>query len=223
MTLGQSPTKKDPNKPREYPPAGCHLGILYRIVKAGWCRYSFQGAPQLRDDGTPKRRQEARLEFELYPMGPDKSWVMMSNGRPFSVSPGFGGWLSNKKLSEVLTAWRGKPVCEEEEILGQPAFITVIHKPYKSQGEDRIVIEITSIAPIPDMLLSSMQIPDLKNPPMVYSVFEHEQELFNKLPTFVQKHIVDSSEQWSKMFPKSEDPGPLEPAGPDVNDNDLPF
>ena len=220
MKLGNE-NKKHEDKPREIPPAGSHLGYLYRVVDAGWCESEFKGEKKMRTEG--------RLEFEIWPQDKSGQWVTMADGRPFSVAPGFQGWLTFKKMGEVLISWRGSSTADSESILGQPALVTIVHKPYMSKrtGKQEIAVDVTSITPVPEILLHTVKMPNMANPPMVYSAREHDLALFEKLPKWIQKHIIEKSDDWAKLPlavkprpTESDDPGPSEPVG---NDSDIPF
>lgn len=226
MQLGNTPKKGGDDKPREIPPAGTHLGFLFRIVDGGWCLSEYQGEKKL--------RTESRLDFEIWPMDDKGQYVTMSDGKPFAVAPGFMGWLTMKKLGDVLTSWKGSPTCDTEQILGQPAFITIVHKQYTSKrtGKQEIAVDVTGVSPLPEMLLKTMHMPDMVNPPLVYSVREHDLDLFLKLPKWIQKHIIDKSDDWAKLpvtvkpapegVEAGDDPGPSAPTGAPT-DSDIPF
>lgn len=191
MKLGDSP-KATEGKKWETPPAGLHLGILFRIVDAGWCESEFQGEKKMRTEG--------RFDFELWPMEPNTNkYITMQDGRPFCVAPGFMGWLTFHKMGEILTSWVGKPSIESELILGQPAMLNIQHKGYTKNGETRIAANVIGVLPVPEMIKKSMQLPELANPLMVYSVREHDLDLFNKLPKFIQDHIILKSADWGKV------------------------
>ena len=194
MQVGEPP--KTTNKgPREIPPSGLHLGILYRIVDAGWCTTEYQGEKKMRTEG--------RLDFELWPLDPKtNSYVLMADGRPFSVAPGFQGWLTFHKMGEILNSWTGNATADSELILGQPALLNIVHKPYKNrQGEDAIAANVMSVLPI----MPGMFVPEMSNPPLVYSVRDHNLELFMKLPKWIRDHIIEKSADWQKV-PMNERP-----------------
>jgi len=190
MQLGSTPrTGSDGPRKRETPPAGLHLGILFRIVSAGWCQNEYKGEVKV--------RTEARLDFELWPLDPKTNqYITMEDGRPFCVSPGFQGWLTFKKMGEYLESWKGSPVIDSELILGQAALINIQHKPYTNKmGEACIAVNVMGILP----LMPGMVAPEMANPPMVYDVQHHDQELFDKLPKWIAQHIIDKSEDWKKL------------------------
>ena len=192
MKLGSEPRTNDPNKKKEIPPAGMHLGILFRIVDAGWCVSEYQGEKKMRTEG--------RLEFELWPMDDNNKYITMADGRPFSVAPGFQGWLTFHKMGEILTSWVGSPTADSETILGQPAMLNIVHKPYKNKlGEDCVAANVVAVMPIPDMIKKNMQMPEMANPPMVYSCRDHNEEDFQKLPEWIRKHIMEKSDTWQKL------------------------
>jgi len=217
MKLGETKLPKDENKKREVPPAGLHVGILFRIVDAGWCSNEYQGEKKMRTEG--------RLDFELWPLDPKTNqYITMADGRPFCVAPGFQGWLTFHKMAEVLTSWRGSPTVDSEAILGQPALLNIQHKPYKNKlGEDCIAANVVGVLP----LMPGMATPEMASPPMVYSAREHDPALFAKLPAWIQKHIQEKSADWGKIpdylkVPPSDDPGPHAPVGDDP-DKGIPF
>ena len=199
MQIGETP-KTQTKGPREIPPSGLHLGILYRIVDAGWCVNIYQGEKKMRTEG--------RLDFELWPLDPKTNqYVLMADGRPFSAAPGFQGWLTFHKMGEILTSWTGKSTTDSELILGQPALLNIVHKPYKSKtGEDAIAVNVAGVLPI----MPGMFVPEMSNPPLVYSVRNHDLETFMKLPKWIRAHIIEKSADWDKI-PMNERP-PEEPA-----------
>jgi hypothetical protein len=209
MQLGTDPTKQGSTK-KEIPPAGMHLGILYRVVDAGWCESEYQGQKKMRTEG--------RLDFEIWPLNDKNEYVTMSDGRPFSVAPGFQGWLTFKKMGDVLLAWKGQTAIDSELILGQPALLNIVHKPYtNSKGEAVVAANVMNVLPV----IPGMALHEMANPPCVYSVREHDLDVFNKLPKWIQDHIILKSADWQKVplnlrpgvAQSHNDPGPSEPCG----------
>ena len=190
MILGTTP-KAENKGPREIPPAGMHMALLYRIVDAGWCVSEYQGEKKLRTEG--------RLDFELHPLDKKGNYIYMADGRPFSVAPGFMGWLTFTKMSEFLESWMGTPTVTPEQILGQPAMLTIVHKPYRDKmGKDQVAANVTGINPIPN--IPGLSVPEMVNPPLVYSIREgNNLEDFLKIPAWIRKHIIEKSEDFKKL------------------------
>jgi len=204
MKLGNEPkSNEQTNKKREIPPAGMHLGILFRVVDAGWCHNEFKGVKSL--------KTKIRLDFELWPLNDKNEYVMMENGKPFCVSPGFQGWLTLGKYTDVMNSWRGEENPDVETFLGQPALLNIKYTEGKPKDNiTPVYANVTAVNPI----MRGMFIPEMANPPLVYSTKEHDPDIFAKLPQWIQDWLGRESETFKKlpmatMAPKHSDaPGP---------------
>jgi hypothetical protein len=217
MQLGIDPTKQGTTK-KEIPPAGMHLGLLFRVIDAGWCHNEFNGVKSL--------KTKVRLDFELWPLGENNEYTLMESGKPFCVSPGFQGWLTLGKYTEIMNSWRGSENPDVETFLGQPALLNIKYTEGKPKdGVTAVYANVTAVNPI----MRGMFIPEMVNPPLVYSVKAHDQELFLKLPKWIQDWIARESDSFSRLqkaesrTSSAEDPGPDQPYGAPPSDDDIPF
>ena len=122
----------------------------------------------------------------------------MKDGRPFMVSQDFT-FSSNEKASlrVLIEDWRGRKYTTGElkqlgglpisKLIGQPAFLSVVHT---TDDDGRVWANIKSVMPLP----KGMPHPSLHGEPLIYSVENHDQIAFDKLPSKLQEKIKGSQE-----------------------------
>lgn len=162
-------------------PTGNHVARCYMVVDLGHHHEEFQG----KDVGD---RKKVRIGFEFptkkHVFNPDKG------EEPFTLSIKLTNSMHEKgKLRPMMEAWRGKPYNEEtlskfriDKIIGQPALVTVSHKP-RNDGSGSIA-KIVTVAP----LVEGMICPPAVLPTVLYTVdWGRNHEVFGKLPKWLQE------------------------------------
>ena len=125
-------------------------------------------------------------------------------------------------LRKMLEGWRSKKFTEEElqgfdlsVLIGLPCMVTITH----SQGNNgNTYANVSAVA----ALLKDMQAPAQVNESIVFDLDNPAHEpLFDILPDFIQKMIMDSNEKdETKCKPL---PGEVDDGGFPSDDEDLPF
>ncbi len=177
-------------------PAGMLLAICYSVVYIGTQQDEYMGEPKI--------TKKIRLTFELH------GDVMMDDGRPFSISKEYT-FSSHEKsaLRKDIEAWRGLKYSDDElekmgglpitKILGKPCLLNVGHV---LSGKGKEYAKIMSITPT----MKGMVIPPTVNELVAYSVDNHNQAVFDKLPEFVREKIKASAEWQEKHNPPAPAP-----------------
>lgn len=114
--------------------------------------------------------------------------------QPFTISKGFNISMHEKSsLRKFLEAWRGQKFTDAElkgfdvtVLLGKACMLNVTH----DSVEDKTYANVTSATKIP----KGLECPDAINPLVSYSVSSHDEEVFAKLPEFLQKKIKECHE-----------------------------
>lgn len=173
-------------------PEGTQPAVCYGVVLIGTQPTQFGD------------KKKIRLIFELHG---DES---MPDGRPFSVSQDFT-FSSNEKASlrVFIEDWRGRRYTTEElkqsaglpisKLVGQSALVSISHT---HEGENTWV-NIKTIMKPP----KGMTAPEQQNPSIIYSVDDHNQEMFDKLSPKLQERIKKTPEWRMRM---GELPSPMQ-------------
>lgn len=168
---------------RQIAPEGTHIARCYQIIHLGTTE---QGG------NYPGKKNKVQFLFEL-PL--EKAVFNEDKGeQPYYVRSVYTLSMNEKSLlRRDVSAWVGKKLTDEQaksfdvfSLLGKTCMVNVGHV---TKGENTYV-NIMSIAPLP----KGMSCPDAINEMFVYSPLEHNQEIFAKLPEFVQDKIKESDE-----------------------------
>ena len=194
--------------------AGTYVARCYSMVHLGTIKESYMGEE--------KYVNKVRLTFEL----PTEMKVFKEeNGeQPQVISKEFTLSLGDKSnLRAFLNSWRGKALTEDEcksfdiaVLAGKACTLSIIHKTSKVSGNT--YAEIASIGGV----MKGMQVPDLINPEMVFSVTNFDQVAFDSFPDFIKEKIESSNEyqQILKSGPSNSSPDPEVQI---VEEDDLPW
>lgn len=162
-------------------PEGPTVAVCYGVVLYGSLQTRFG------------MKKKIRLMFELH--GEER----MPDGRLFAISSDFT-FSSNEKASlrVFIEDWRGRKYTTADlkemkglpisKLIGQPAFLSISHTP---DDDGRVWANIKTIMPMP----KNMPAPTLINEKIIYSVDDHDADVFAKLPVKFQDKIKDS-EEW---------------------------
>lgn len=204
--------------PRINAPAGTHLARCFAIVDCGTHDKEWQGKS--------RKKHEVRISWEL-PLetavfNPDKGEQPHSIHKTYTLS------LSEKAaLRHDLENWRGRPFSEAEleafdvaKLLGVPCQVTITHVE-KNGNTYANVTAVTSVPKIKgaDGKVRQMEVPEQVNASVEYSISEHNQQVFDKLPQFL-KDIIQSSDEWKAKDQSGEAADEL-PMGDDADTADL--
>jgi hypothetical protein len=177
--------------------------------------------------GEEKFVNKVRLTFEL----PTEMKVFKEeNGeQPQVISKEFTLSLGDKSnLRAFLNSWRGKALTEDEcksfdiaVLAGKACTLSIIHKTSKVSG--KTYAEIASIGGV----MKGMQVPDLINPQMVFSVTNFDQVAFDSFPDFIKDKIQSSNEYKAVSLNASGNalgkPEPESAEFGDISEDDLPW
>ena len=196
--------------------AGTYVARCYSMVHLGTIKESYMGEE--------KYVNKVRLTFEL----PTEMKVFKEeNGeQPQVISKEFTLSLGDKSnLRAFLNSWRGKALTEDEcksfdiaVLAGKACTLSIIHKTSKVSG--KTYAEIASIGGV----MKGMQVPDLINPEMVFSVTNFDQVAFDSFPDFI-KEKIQSSNEYKAMPSKTSviEVAPETQEFGDISEDDLPW
>lgn len=194
-------------------PAGTYVARCYSMIHMGTVKESYMGEE--------KFVNKVRLTFEL----PTELKVFKEeNGeQPQVISKEFTLSLGEKSnLRAFLNSWRGKALTEEEcksfdiaVLAGKACTLSIIHKTSKVSG--KTYAEIASIGGV----MKGMNVPDLINPQIVFSVSNFDQVAFDSFPDFIKEKIASSQEY--QALQKSVPATTPEPEVQIVEEDDLPW
>lgn len=197
----------------QLPPVGNHIGICRQVIDLG-----------TQDDtwlGKKKLIRKVRISFET---PNEKATFDEARGEEcFLVSKEYTLSLSEKaNLRHDLESWRGLAFTEKElegfalgKLIGAAAMINVIHKKSTS---GRMYSLITAITSLP----RGMKKGDVPKPTLAaveYSIDDGNNEVFKKLPEFLQEKILASEEVKAAAI----DGGSKSDTPPSTGDDEVPF
>lgn len=196
--------------------AGTYVARCYSMIHMGTIKESYMGEE--------KFVNKVRLTFEL----PTELKVFKEeNGeQPQVISKEFTLSLGDKSnLRAFLNSWRGKALTEDEckafdiaVLAGKACTLSIIHKTSKVSG--KTYAEIASIGGV----MKGMQVPDLINPQMVFSVNNFDQVAYDSFPDFIKEKIASSQEYQAivKTSPVIQD-APENVEFGEISEDDLPW
>lgn len=198
-------------------PAGPRVGRCYSIVDTGTHVREF--------DGKKRLRHEVRISWELPAVR-----IPGSDGkpdRPASVHKIYTVSMDKKsKLREDLQSWSGVTFTAEhlksfetkgkewfERMLGKAAILNIVHD-QKADGGVKVSVKSVSA------LMDGMTCPAAENQAYIYVVEDGENDVFKKMPEWLQAEIKSCCENQPKPAVIGDEPGDI-PA-PEVKP-DIPF
>ena len=183
-------------------PPGTHLAVCFRIVYCGTQPDSGFG---------PKKKLVVSWEL------PHERVMWENREMPMSATRFYSMSLSKKaNLRKDLSAWRGRDFTPEElqhfelkSILGKGCQLVV------EQGETGRS-NVTGVVGLP----KGVKVDNAINPLVEYSIEDGKNEVFEKLPEWLQKMCLQCLE-WTQ--PATEEAPPSEEVPPAAEDQDVPF
>lgn len=174
-------------QPRQLAPPGTHIARCYQVIDLGTHQTEWKGKP--------RKRHEIRISWEL-PL--EKAVFQEDKGeQPFAVHRSYTLSLAEKAdLRHDLDNWRGRPFTEQElegfdvaKILGVACMVTVTHV----EKNGSTYANVTSVTAVP----KGYPVPAAINPPVEFSLEDHDEAVFRALPEFLQK-IIKESDEWKQ-------------------------
>lgn len=195
-------------------PAGMHLARCFRIVDLGSQKSEYMGQVKI--------QHKIMLQFEVWSEDENGNPTLTSKGEPMSITKRYTLTLSDKSaLRNDLKTWRGRDFTPEElrgfelkNVLGVWAMLSV-SRDTSANGKE--YTNIQAIMPVPPHVKKAGY-PDAHNPVQMYSIEDHDNEIFESLSENVKKTIMASPEFQSR------NPHAMSRAVPvETDDSDIPF
>jgi len=216
MPLNVNSAKKSsaPKKAGPVPLDGVQLGVLVQVVDLG-----VQPGGEYQGEKKPDC-QQIRLTYEL----PNDVHDFDGEEKPLLISETFN--FSSHELSTCIKRINsidpGLKISGGDfgKLVGTPVMIQITHRAGKGKHDGRVFANVASVSP----LMRGMTGPDdTYNPKYSYSPDEHDEEVWEKIPEFLQTIINNrldkrtSSPAASKPAPKPTPQAvPQEPAESDT-------
>jgi len=196
-------------------PAGMHLARCYRIIDLGTQVSDYKGQIN--------HLKKVMCQFEVHGEDDDGNPMTTDKGEPLSISKTYTASLGDKAtMRRDFATWRGKDFTVEEKnkfslknVIGVWAMLSIV-KSTGSNGKEYTNIE--GINPVPKAMKANL--PQGHNDPKIYSIPEHDDELYNSFSDYIKTKIAASTEYQMKNLGKKE-----EPKGASFDDmkDDIPF
>jgi hypothetical protein len=186
------------------PPAGSHLAVCVWVIGLGT------------QDGRFGPKEQVLLGFEL--IGQSRRWHDKNGDEhesPVVVSRTFTMSLSPKSaLRPLLECWRGKIFNDAElkgfdisNLAGKPCLVGITH----NESGDRIYANVSSI-------MGTKEKPTAESTVLIYDADEHDREIFERLPQWIQQKINDRLRMEPAQKIRDEQPKEVEEF-----DDEIPF
>lgn len=171
----------------EQAPIGSHVARCVKVIDIGTQKGEYQGQVTI--------KRQVIIGWEL----PNE---LMTEGdfagKPFTVSKFYTASLNEKAtLRKDLANWRGRDFTEQEllgfdakNILGKPCMISIIHN-------EKQKAKVSGVMALP----KGMQVPDMINEPVFFSLDDFSQLMFDQLSDGYKKLIQASPEYQALMNP----------------------
>ena len=172
------------------PPAGSHLGRLYRILDLGTQKVEWQGAI--------KMQRKLMFSFELHGEDNDGQPLTTTDGKPLMISKRYTMSLGEQStLRKDLESWRGKKFTPEElqgfdlnVLLGKFAMCNVTH----NDREGKTYANLSGLSQVP-AALKKLPEPAGVNELFILSLDEFDQAKFDSLSDGL-KEVIKKSAEW---------------------------
>ena len=172
------------------PPAGSHLGRLYRILDLGTQKVEWQGAI--------KMQRKLMFSFELHGEDNEGQPLTTNDGKPLMISKRYTMSLGEQStLRKDLESWRGKKFTPEElqgfdlnVLLGKFAMCNVTH----NDREGKTYANLSGLSQVP-AALKKLPEPTGVNELFILSLDEFDQAKFDSLSDGL-KEVIKKSAEW---------------------------
>jgi len=194
-------------------PAGNHVAICYGVVDLGTQKNTF--------DDAKGPKPKVRLLWELH-------GELKDDGTLFTIGASYTNSLNEKaSLRKMLESWRGVAFTAEElkgfhlgKIVGKSCMISIVHEPKKTGGGMRDTIK--GIATMP----KGIPVPKQVNPTLQFDLDSYSDSVFEALPEYLQKWILESPEgALARMRTSKGTPSGMQAQDPDgvAGGDEIPF
>jgi hypothetical protein len=173
---------------KQLAPEGTHVARCIQIIDKGT---TF-------DQKWQNRKRKVQFVFEL----PNELTVFAEDKgeQPFIAKTIMNLSMGEKAIMrKFIEAWLGKKMTDKQasdldlfKLISKPAMINLSHN---TLADGRTFVNIMSISPLP----KGMECPDQINEALCYDTTEHDQEVFDKLPSFIQEDICKSDEWAARL------------------------
>lgn len=168
---------------------GSHLARCFRVVALGHQREEYKGKVRYEN----QILFSFELPFEMRQFG-DKEL-------PVAVHPKYNYvFAESSKWRTHIQSWMGVIYNSKEEMpppnsfIDKVAFLTIAHT---SGGKEKV----NNIMPADrDYQGNPVQCPPMINPGFLYSVWNHNQQVFEQLPDWIKERVEDSPEYQSRVL-----------------------
>ena len=199
------------------PPAGSHLGRLYRILDLGTQKVEWQGAI--------KMQRKLMFSFELHGEDNEGQPLTTNDGKPLMISKRYTMSLGEQStLRKDLESWRGKKFTPEElqgfdlnVLLGKFAMCNVTH----NDREGKTYANLSGLSQVP-AALKKLPEPAGVNELFILSLDAFDQAKFDSLSDGL-KDIIKKSAEWRGTNGEEEANQAISTALADLKDDDMPF
>ena len=173
---------------KQLAPEGTHVARCIQIIDKGT---TF-------DQKWQNRKRKVQFVFEL----PNELTVFAEEKgeQPFIAKTIMNLSMGEKAIMrKFIEAWLGKKMTDKQasdldlfKLISKPAMINLSHN---TLADGRTFVNIMSISPLP----KGMGCPEQINEALCYDTTEHDEEVFNKLPSFIQEDICKSDEWAARL------------------------
>lgn len=162
-------------------PAGTHLARCVRVIDLGTQHNEKFG----------NTKHQVLVFWELP--------TELDGDAPFIVWRRYTCSIHDKAiLGKHLASWRGRPFdpaelegFELKNIVGKPCMVTVVHNTKETTSGKTTYANVNSVAGV----IKGMQVPDQIHPSVIYDMDNHDQDVFDALPEYIQNTIAKSEER----------------------------
>lgn len=180
-------TMQNDSKPRELPPAGAHVAILYSIIELGTMEGEYMGKPTL--------KKKIRLNWEL----PEEIREYDGVQKPMVVGKTFTASLfEQSKFRPIVVGMLGGLTEEQEEtfdvksLLGRGCMVQIAHDEYNGTKFANVV----SVTQLP----KSVKLPKQFNPTKYLDYSDGwDDDIYDSLPQFIKDKMAESQEMKARM------------------------
>ena len=173
---------------KQLAPEGTHVARCIQIIDKGT---TF-------DQKWQNRKRKVQFVFEL----PNELTVFAEDKgeQPFIAKTIMNLSMGEKAIMrKFIEAWLGKKMTDKQasdldlfKLISKPAMVNLSHN---TLADGRTFVNIMSISPLP----KGMECPEQINEALCYDTTEHDQEVFDKLPSFIQEDICKSDEWAARL------------------------
>lgn len=195
---------------KQLAPEGTHVARCIQIIDKGT---TF-------DQKWQNRKRKVQFVFEL----PNELTVFSEEKgeQPFIAKTIMNLSMGEKAIMrKFIEAWLGKKMTDKQasdldlfKLISKPAMINLSHN---TLADGRTFVNIMSISPLP----KGMECPEQINEALCYDTTEHDQEVFDKLPSFIQEDICKSDE-WAARLNAANKVSPAQHYGTGLATNVVP-